>query len=182
MSDMELIMQLAKLEEQEEDERLDNMGGKSLGIPRDGAEESSSEIIKTDEFELNDCVTNSDDSSIVIVNDDMSGETGNNSPVSVPLGVQPVESGVKNTDKAHMQINTEFQDLAALEKELGLDDLQLFLDSSTTTSASPAPSSPNFKSPEGKKSDRSGIFRNRTFTFHLLQNHCCFSKVDFDCY
>lgn len=146
MSDMELIMQLAKLEEQEEDEPLESPVTKE---GTDGAE-SCSEITKTDEFELNDCITNSDDSSIVMVNDDMRGGTDTSSPIQAPVGV--IHSGVKNTN---FKLNTELQDLADLEKELGLDDLQLFLDSS---SPSLVPCiSPSFKSPDAKKSDKSGM-------------------------
>jgi hypothetical protein len=86
-----------------------------------------------------------------MVNDDMRGGTDTSSPIPAPLGV--IESGAKNTN---LKLNTELQDLADLEKELGLDDLQLFLDS---TSPSPVPSmSPSFKSPDAKKSDKSGVY------------------------
>ena len=51
--------------------------------------------------------------------------------------------------------NQELQALADLEKELGLDDLQLYLDS-TVSAPSATKKSNTFQSPEGSKSDLNG--------------------------
>ena len=131
MSDMELIMQLARLEEHEEEEdRLGEDGVTSLvGVDKDplgqGTGPSDVDALKI--------------SNVAATSSSRSGGVGGTSDVF------RAKNGIATDRPCNPNNgNEELKALADLEKELGLDDLQLFLDSS------PTPAISNFKSPEGR--------------------------------
>lgn len=133
MSDIELIMQLARLEEQEEEDRLGENGLK------------------------NDCTDS---------NEQGGGEGGVKTDITAGLGEggtsqSAISSSLNKMDSTTPRQsgeNDELRALADLEKELGLDDLQLFLD---TSGGAPGGGSgvgsvgQTFQSPDGKGSNKS---------------------------
>ena len=127
MSDMELIMQLARLEGEEEAQTNRHS---DEGNNFEGAETAQSNGEKSEFGEVEATP--------------MKG--------SVPLSAsQPLAASG----------NQELQALADLEKELGLDDLQLYLDS-TTNAASATKKPATFQSPEASKSNVSNGTENGT--------------------
>lgn len=137
MTDIELIMQLARLEEIGEMNQLGENGVSSS---------NSKENLNKEESFLSD----SSDTPLNILEEENKGSG---------KGVQEDLFSSKNliTPKkivkdAHTEENDELKALADLEKELGLDELQLYLDS---TSSTPAPSNlitPNTKNVDNKSS------------------------------
>lgn len=129
MSDMELILQLARLEEQGENDQLGEDG-------------------------IHSAVTQGDQKA------DGSSSTGAGSALGTGLTTPPsAEEGQGSAQvtpsgpKTHAASgDEELQALADLEKELGLDDLQLYLDSTSSTTSTPAAPSGSraFKTPDMK--------------------------------
>lgn len=134
MSDMELILQLARLEEQGENDQLgeDGIQSTSLQVDQKGSSSSS-------------------------VGDGPSLGTGLTTPPSAEepypsTSTQMTPIGPKTPTASG---DEELQALADLEKELGLDDLQLYLDSTSSTTSTPATHGGGnrvFKTPDMKSS------------------------------
>ena len=129
MSDMELIMQLARLESQEDEDKLGEdgviNGGGGSGDDENGQRLSNNESIKSNQ----DFPTSS--SHIV-------------SEIGIGSDSKMIKNSIGSANLTTNDGHEELQALADLEKELGLDDLQLFLDSTSSPDIS------SFKSPEGK--------------------------------
>lgn len=134
MSDMELILQLARLEEQGENDQLGEEGIQSTplrGVLRG-------------------------ESSLSVGEDQGQGQSLDNECATPPKAVEPRSTqSAPSGGKVHSASgDEELQALADLEKELGLDDLQLYLDSTSSTASTPAASSGGgnraFKTPDMK--------------------------------
>jgi hypothetical protein len=129
MSDMELILQLARLEEQGENDQLGEDGIQNTSLQGDQKAEGSSST--------------------------EGGPTLGTGLTTPPSAEEPhtIAQVTPSGPKTHSASgNEELQALADLEKELGLDDLQLYLDS-TSTASTPAVNgggSRVFKTPDMK--------------------------------
>jgi hypothetical protein len=114
MSDMELILQLARLEEQGENDQLGEDGIQSTSLQVDQKGSSSSSV--GDGPSLGTALTTPPSAE---------EPYPSTSTQMTPIGPKtPTASG-----------DEELQALADLEKELGLDDLQLYLDSTSSTTS-----------------------------------------------
>ena len=131
MSDMELIMQLARLED-----KLDEDGVISGSAVRDDEKGQGQRQGQGQGLSNNDASKSNEDfpSSSSYMNSE-NGTIGD---------MKMIKSKTGTADLLPEDRHEELQALADLEKELGLDDLQLFLDST------PSPDMTSFKSPEGK--------------------------------
>jgi hypothetical protein len=130
MSDMELILQLARLEEQGENDQLGE----------DGIQNTSLQIDQRGESSLSPGGVPSPCTRLT-------------SPSSAeePHAISQLTPSGPKTHSASG--DEELQALADLEKELGLDDLQLYLDSTSSTTSTPANNggeSRVFKTPDMK--------------------------------
>jgi hypothetical protein len=130
MSDMELILQLARLEEQGENDQLGE----------DGIQNTSLQVDQTGESSLTPGGVPSPGTRLT-------------TPPSAeePHAISQLAPSGPKTHPASG--DEELQALADLEKELGLDDLQLYLDSTSFTTSTPAVNggeSRVFKTPDMK--------------------------------
>ena len=137
MTDIELIMQLARLEEIGE---MNQLGENGI------SQSNSKENLKKEDTNQ----SNSSSSPLNVLEEIKQGvdkDVQEDSSLSQNL-ITPKKI-VKDTHKG----NDELQALADLEKELGLDDLQLYLDSTSSTPLNLI--TPNTKKPDNKnvKSD-----------------------------
>lgn len=123
MSDMELIMQLARLEGEEQAEK--NQQGEE-GSNFEGCDSVFTVAVVAE-------VSDNRDAEVTPLKGSVSASAS-----------QPLAAGGDD----------ELQALADLEKELGLDDLQLYLDSAGSAKSTTV-KTPNFQSPEGSKLDLS---------------------------
>lgn len=140
MTDVELIMQLARLEEIGEMNQLGE-NGISASNSKDNLKKEDSILSRSSNTPTN-----------ILEEKNQGGVKGVQDESSLS---QNLITPKKITTDTHTG-NDELQALADLEKELGLDDLQLYLDStSTSTSVSSPPLNlvtPNTKNNENKNS------------------------------
>jgi hypothetical protein len=139
MTDVELIMQLARLEEIGEMNQLGE-NGISASNSKDNLKKEDSILSRSSNTPTN-----------ILEEENQGGAKG----VQDESSLSPNLITPKKTTDTHTG-NDELQALADLEKELGLDDLQLYLDSTSTSTSVTTPPlnlvTPNTKTNDNKNS------------------------------
>lgn len=143
MTDIELIMQLARLEEIGE---MNQLGENGISSSNSNSKENLTKN-EGESFHLN-----SSDTPLKVLEEENKGSVKGVQQEDLFASKNLITPKKIIKDNTHTEENDELKALADLEKELGLDELQLYLDS---TSSTPAPSNlitPNAKNFDNKNS------------------------------